>query len=309
MLVGMDAVKVVPCPAEFREAALRRLFAAQAASQRGSLDQAVAAMDGAAPDAWRGLLATDDSAPAGAVWVQTLPGNTAVVWPPPPDCPAFDALLRAAASYADAQRFALAQMIVGDDEGFPLARIERCGFARLAELHYMAADAARQNRANRNTYAGLAFQPRAGDDPQRLASLVERTYAGTLDCPRLDGVRQIDDVLAGYRAQGRHLPHHWYLVSDFDHNDDGGQDVGVLILADHPATECWELVYMGVVPAARGAGRGAAIVRYALETAAHAGAARVILAVDAANEPALAMYRRAGFAAWDRRLVYARLSA
>ena len=33
---------------------------------------------------------------------------------------------------------------------------------------------------------------------------------------------------------------------------------------------------------------------------------RIVLAVDAANEPALRMYRTAGFESWDQRSVYVR---
>ncbi len=107
------------------------------------------------------------------------------------------------------------------------------------------------------------------------------------------------EVLDGYRAQGRHLPEHWYSVQF------RGNDVGVLILADHPTAGNCELVYMGVVPPARGSGLGERIVRRALAAAVEIGAQRLVLAVDAANGPALELYRRAGFVEWDRRTVYA----
>jgi ribosomal-protein-alanine N-acetyltransferase len=63
---------------------------------------------------------------------------------------------------------------------------------------------------------------------------------------------------------------------------------------------------MGLVLEARGRGYGVQIARKALETAKRAGADRVVLAVDAANGPAIAMYRGAGFTEWDRRTVYVR---
>jgi ribosomal protein S18 acetylase RimI-like enzyme len=66
---------------------------------------------------------------------------------------------------------------------------------------------------------------------------------------------------------------------------------------------------MGVVPEARGEQLGEQIVRRALRLAALRGAERLVLAVDEANVPALRAYRRAGFAVWDRRVVYARLQA
>jgi ribosomal protein S18 acetylase RimI-like enzyme len=82
----------------------------------------------------------------------------------------------------------------------------------------------------------------------------------------------------------------------------------VLILAGHAAAGNWELVYMGVTPEARGRGLGANIVHFALNVAARGGAQRVVLAVDAANQPAVEMYRRAGFLEWERRTVFARLA-
>jgi ribosomal protein S18 acetylase RimI-like enzyme len=152
-------------------------------------------------------------------------------------------------------------------------------------------------------FDGLHFVPRAGDKPQRLAALLEQTYIGTLDCPSLDGVRPMHDVLEGYKAQGQHSRGDWYFVQEY------GVDVGALILTEHPGFGNWELVYMGVAPAARGRRHGDRITRFALDVAARRGAERLVLAVDQANAPALRAYERAGFVAWDRRIVYARLRA
>jgi ribosomal protein S18 acetylase RimI-like enzyme len=115
-------------------------------------------------------------------------------------------------------------------------------------------------------------------------------------------VRSVADVLAGYREQGVYRPEHWYLVAE------EGYNLGVLLLAEHPSVGNWELVYMGVVPAARGRGLGEIIARFAIEAARRGEAQRLVLAVDAANAPAMAMYRRAGFLEWDRRTVYARVA-
>jgi ribosomal protein S18 acetylase RimI-like enzyme len=75
-------------------------------------------------------------------------------------------------------------------------------------------------------------------------------------------------------------------------------------LADHPQEENWELVYMGLVPSARGNGWGREVVRHAQWLTRQAGRPRLVLAVDAANHPAVAMYTCAGFRAWGRRRVY-----
>ena len=74
-----------------------------------------------------------------------------------------------------------------------------------------------------------------------------------------------------------------------------GVDVGCLLIADWPQNDQWELIYMGVVPEARGRGYGVAVVRQAQWLAGCAGRQRLVLAVDTANEPAMRVYAAAGF--------------
>jgi ribosomal protein S18 acetylase RimI-like enzyme len=252
--------------------------------------------------AWDGLFAVGDERPVAALWVQRTAGNTAVVWPPPSNDPCTDALFAAAAEFVDEQRIGVAQMIVSAADGFTPEAMDRRGFALLAELSYLLADVAIHPAQKSQLSQSLQFVPHAGSDMARLARVVEQTYQGTRDCPRLDNVRDIDDVLVGYREQGVYRPEHWYLVADEGHN------IGVLLLAEHPSVRNWELVYMGVVPEVRGRRLGETIARFACETAQRGGAQRLVLAVDAANAPAREMYCRTGFVEWDRRTIYARLS-
>jgi ribosomal protein S18 acetylase RimI-like enzyme len=135
----------------------------------------------------------------------------------------------------------------------------------------------------------------------RLLSMVDRTYEGTLDCPRLNGVRDAEDVLATYRTSGQFDPNLWFLVRRQE------EDVGCLLLADYPGTPHWELIYVGLAPAARGGGVGRKLVRQALWLASRAGKQRVILSVDAANAPAIGLYASEGFVAWDRRSILLRI--
>jgi ribosomal protein S18 acetylase RimI-like enzyme len=131
--------------------------------------------------------------------------------------------------------------------------------------------------------------------------LVDATYVGTLDCPGLNGIRDIEDVLIGYRAVGVFDPGLWLFVRH------EGKDVGCLILTAHPGHGTWELTYMGLIPQARGHGWGTDIARYAEWLAGKAGQSRVVLAMDAMNGPAIRMYAAAGFQAWDRKSVYLRI--
>lgn len=299
---------VIRCPPELRAAALRLLHAAGDPLQQEGLADAVAAARTGGDSAFDGLFVAADQV-GGACWVQPTAGRTAVVWPPAPRAPAGRRLLRSAAQYVDAANIPVAQINVAVRDAFDPAVMTDGGFSQLARLLYLYADVPRSYvRAVEHhppAAGSYEFLGHADDDPAQLAALVEATYAGTLDCPALDGVRSSGDVLAGYRVQGGYLPQHWYRVKAPGPN---GRPIGVLILSSYAATGNWELVYMGVVPQARGQGVGRVIVDFALQAAAQGGAERLVLAVDADNSHAVETYRAAGFIEWDRRVVYARLA-
>ena len=151
--------------------------------------------------------------------------------------------------------------------------------------------------------SGLEFHPLDGDAESSFAALVEATYEGTLDCPAVNGIRNIKDVFLGYRATGTYDPQGWLLVRQ------EGKNIGCLIVSDYPQFQTRELIYMGLLPAAQRQGHGFSIVRHALWQARIARRQRLVLAVDAENEPALRMYAAAGFAAWDRKSVFIRVLA
>lgn len=172
------------------------------------------------------------------------------------------------------------------------------GFQRGCELLYLVAVRGTFPDASPADEITLLSLNDAGES--RLAQVMERTYTGSLDCPNLREQRSISDVLDGYRHLGQFDPALW-LVAQCE-----GVDVGCLLLADHPQSNTWELVYMGVVPEARGRGLGLAVVRHAQWLASAAGRERLTAAVDADNEPAVRIYAAAGFVGWDRRTVFLR---
>jgi GNAT superfamily N-acetyltransferase len=249
---------------------------------------------------WRAI--DPRGATVGAVWAQLRPGGTALVWPPQwrgsarPENP--DPLLPALLAALEKQGVTLAQSLLGDRASPEAAALISCRFRHLADLCYLMAPAVSEPDEAANSVEAVEF---AGVDAAawpRLVELVEQTYLGTLDCPALDGLRDAADVLEEYRTIGDSGASLWRIVQL------GGADIGCLLLADHPAQDQLELVYMGLVPAARGRDRGAAIVRHALQTARQRNRARVVLAVDAANGPALSTYARTGFVEFDRRAAY-----
>jgi ribosomal protein S18 acetylase RimI-like enzyme len=309
-----------------RPAALKQLHSTLPGEQQPVLARILSGLDPADEAIWQGLLvaASDEvelseraaqnfrktcaSARFNAVlWVQRTAGNTAVLWCPPPETEPAKALLRGAADHIDSSDIPLTQMVVADHDGYDDEVQARCGFPKFTCLAYLFAEVPQlpasppPSATAVEKYGALHFVPWAGEQPQRLEAILEQTYIDTLDCPALEGVRPMNEVLEGYRAQGRYSPEQWYFVQA------NGRDIGAVILAEHPGFGNWELVYMGIVPDARGRKHGLHIIRYALEAVARRGAERIVLAVDEANAPALRLYEEAGFSMWDRRVVYARL--
>src|SRR5690606_2604680 len=117
-----------------------------------------------------------------------------------------------------------------------------------------------------------------------FAATVQASYEQSLDCPALNGLRDIEDVLAGHRATGDFDPNLWTLLLEHD------RPIGVSLLARLPYADSCELVYFGLVPAARGRGLGHLAMQHTLATLARTDLSRLTLAVDANNLPAYRLY-------------------
>ena len=293
------------CPAPQRADALRSLHAGLPADQQTALVHALDAVRQQDESVFDGLLvATESDVLVGAVWAQLSAGRTAAIWLPDVRSPAALDLMRAIALFLDQQQVTLAQFLVTDDSDVDPEVLAAGDFKKLVRLAYLTVDVDSSLTVEPltvETSSPLTFQPNANAQPDRLGKLLFRTYEGSQDCPQLNGVRSADEVLAGYRQQGTFADERWFFVQSED------REVGALILTEHADTKNWELVYMGLVPEARGNGWGRAILDFARLQAGHGGAERLVLAVDEANSHAMTMYQRAGMKVWDRRTVYARL--
>lgn len=174
-------------------------------------------------------------------------------------------------------------------------------FQRMAELLYLQADV-RRSVPPAQLPAGFKWTTYSPGVHATFADTIVRSYQHSLDCPGLNGVRDIEDVIAGHKASaGEFDPSWWFLLRDAQ-----GEALAVLLLARTANHETAELVYLGLVPAARGRGLADVVMRHALHTVAAGGVGALALAVDAGNAPALRLYHRHGLRRIGSKLAFMR---
>jgi len=121
-----------------------------------------------------------------------------------------------------------------------------------------------------------------------FASTILATYQDSFDCPGLNGLRTIEDILAGHRATGDFDPQHWFLLCENDN------PLGAVLLSKVLRSDVTELVYLGLIPKRRGHALADILMRRAAAVAMASKHGRLSLAVDAGNVPALKLYWRHG---------------
>jgi GNAT superfamily N-acetyltransferase len=132
-----------------------------------------------------------------------------------------------------------------------------------------------------------------------MAELVHATYRNTRDFPQLMQIMPVRQVLYTYQSGQIFLPELWFFVRRENRN------IGVLLMTDQPEEQI-ELTYMGLIEEVRGLGFSKEIVRYAKRIAHLRKRLFLLTSVDEQNAPALKTYLSQGFAAWDRKSVYAK---
>jgi ribosomal protein S18 acetylase RimI-like enzyme len=227
-----------------------------------------------------------------------LPGASGLIWPPgcaePGRTDLEDALLHHGNTWLRGRGVKLAQCLLAPQEAFLSSPLLRQGYRFITQLWYMRHDLSllpQQDRPDRLTLF-------AYDGSARFHHTLEQTYEQSQDCPEINGVRSLEEVLEGHRSQGRFDPGRWWLACA------GGEPVGVLLLTELPESGDWEVAYVGIVPAARQRGFGCELLGHALRAARAAAAPEVVLSVDVRNEPAWHLYRGLGFRPAEQRLVY-----
>lgn len=298
------SISVSPVPPGDRSAALDLVLSHLPLQERSEQIETILSTLATDGHSWDGLLGAYRSGLlVGSIFSQILPGKNAQVWLPRlvnghETSVAID-LLKATVHRLEQCQVCMMQMLLETVTAEEEQILHKGGFDYLTDLLYLVC--LKDDLPLSPLPTGLEYETYNSQNHDRLARIVEATYQGTLDSPKMNNVRRLEDVLEGYRASGVFSPGRWLIVR---HEN---RDVGCLLLADHPRYENMELVYMGVIPAVRGHRWGTDIARHAQSVAKQANRLRLVLAVDASNRPAIDMYASVGFRAWDQRRVYYRI--
>lgn len=184
----------------------------------------------------------------------------------------------------------LAQVLLDPPDAAAQRLFASHGFRRMAELVYLQGNI-RSGAVEPTLPPSFTWQQYASDTHALFAKAISDSYRESLDCPGLNGLRDIEDVIAGHKGSGEFDPRFWFLLSEH------GTPRGVLLLSRLAKIDAAELVYLGLTPDARRRGLGQLLMNQALYvTTEQMKLPRLSLAVDCGNVPALKLYYRFGFA-------------
>lgn len=161
------------------------------------------------------------------------------------------------------------------------------GFGQLAELIYLQTSL-RKTYSRPTLPTGMELHTYSPHTHDFFTAAIQQSYADSLDCPALSGLRSIEDVMIGHKGAGEFDPKYWFVLMQ------NSQPLGVALLSPLPANQSMELVYLGLIPQARRKRLGDFLFRHALATTARCPWPRLSFAVDSLNRPALDLYFRHG---------------
>ena len=171
-----------------------------------------------------------------------------------------------------------------------------CGFKELTDLLYLSR-AGSLPVQQLNSPENIRWLDYNQENHNLFKDAIRQTYHDSLDCPELENLRDMEDVVRSHKAAGSFDPHWWKLLLHHD------EPCGVLLLSLLPDSNPMELVYMGRTPSVRGRGWGQLLLQKAVECSRQSGVSCLMLAVDCRNHIARQLYKQFGFMEFLRRTV------
>jgi ribosomal protein S18 acetylase RimI-like enzyme len=195
----------------------------------------------------------------------------------------------------------LAQSLIPPENPLELEAFQAGGLKKIATLTYMERTVPRRReRIDGQLPSELRLESYRPEHRARLEALLAETYRDTLDCPGLARLRKPSDVVEGHMKSGIFKPEWWVFLMKDD------TPVGISMMNVSKTKEAIELVYLGLIPEARGHGTGSALMAHSLRKVSGSPQKTVVLAVDDSNEPASKIYEHFGFRSTARRHAFVR---
>ncbi len=119
-------------------------------------------------------------------------------------------------------------------------------------------------------------------------NLLEKSYESTMDCPKMNGLRMVQDTWDGYVASAQGDLREWWICEQ-------DSEIRGCLLLTRLSDDSMELTYMALLPAYRGMGLGPRMLDFALQRCVEVGVETLVLSVDCENAPALRLYEKRGF--------------
>ncbi|MDP7006397.1 MAG: GNAT family N-acetyltransferase [Phycisphaerales bacterium] len=187
----------------------------------------------------------------------------------------------------DGGNTSVAQTIMKNSNTKLARAFSKAGFSTLATLVYLESKI--PNKRGLTYSDNIDFVSMENRSDKALGSILNQTYENSLDCPKIHGLRSVDDIIVGHRTAGNYNPKLW-TIAELDN-----RHAGILLLNPLSDSTSVELAYIGVAPWARNHGVADALVDYCFYLGSDYGFSEVTLAVDANNRPALNLYKKWNF--------------
>ena len=296
-----DFFEIGPCQPEYYGAALWLVTGGRSLRANRGHVTALLAAEKQGKICFDGLIvARRGSRIVGAAWCVLQPGRIVTLWGPtllPSEQDTLAAqLVQHGRTYARREDAHLIQSLVSPEQGPAPRYLKASGFGEVTQVRQLLAYPEQLGLLPPD--ASLDFNPAPDIRDSLFQHLVAQTYEGSLDCPELDEMRRVEDVLDGYLATSSGQTEHWYTIHE------EGQPVGTILLAHHAQIDQLELIYFGLLPSVRRRGLGGELIRFALHLGAHLRCESVTAGVDVRNAPAVSLYNRFGFQVADSKSVF-----
>ena len=200
--------------------------------------------------------------------------------------------------FAVAKHARLVMLLVDFQQSADETLLGEFGFEKISDLLNLNAE--RSVFPTHNPSDRLMFHPYKNDLWDRMVALVEKTYKNTLDFPRLTGLVSTESILRGYQESHVFDPSLWFFI------EFRSQIIGALLLTQIESTEHLELTYLGLTEEFRGHRFSREIVQFSQFITEQRNNTHLLVAVDAANTPAISTYLRCGFQLHDQKEIFVR---